>query len=128
MWYALLMISDMDRAKLKGAVKSAIRQAFSRSDSYKGFLELHRIEWYAGKRLRVSYPCACCGHKFPKKDIQVDHIVPIGYGAYTGLEDALSYSELIYCSYDNLQILCRPCHTIKTNKEKANKSFHNAVF
>lgn len=122
------MISDMDRAKLKSAVKSAIRQAFARSGYYKNFLERHRIEWYAGKRKRVSYPCACCGKKFSKKEIQVDHIEPIGYGAYTGLGDALSYSELVYCPYENLQILCRSCHTIKTNKEKANKSFHNAVF
>lgn len=122
-------ISKKDYNKLKNAVRNQIRQAFSRSDHYKEFLELNRVEWLSGKRKRVSYKCAHCGQLFSKPDINVDHIIPIGKGTYNDISDAHAYFSLVYCSYDNLQILCKDkCHKVKTKREQSAPSFHNALF
>lgn len=120
--------SKKDIAKLKNAIRSEIRRSFSRSEHYKEFLKLHRIEWKNGNRKRVSYKCKACTKLFSSKDIQVDHIVPIGNGVYEGIEDAKRFAELVYCSYDNLQILCKECHKVKSKEEQSEKSYHNVIF
>jgi len=121
-------ISNRDKALVKNSVRSAIRKSFSRSDHYKGFLKSRRIEWRSGKRRRVSYECQICLVNHPSTNINVDHKVPLGKGVYGGLEDADSFSALVYCSWDNLQILCRECHKLKTKEEQKAPSFHNAIF
>jgi len=65
-------------------------------------------------RIAEHYQCMACKQLFPASQIQVDHIKPIGYNK--------SWDEFInnlFCEADNLQVLCKPCHKIKTNKEKA---------
>lgn len=114
--------------KVKSAVRSAIRKEFTRSDHYKEFLKLNRVEWYKGKRLRVSYKCADCSELHSGGNINVDHIIPIGSGVYNGLGDAERFYTLVFCSYDNLQVLCKDCHKVKTKLENKSKSFHNAEF
>ena len=132
-------ITPKDYNKVKNAIKSTIRQQFSRSDHYKKFLESKRIEWKekvisektfkVSYRKRVSYRCVGCNELISAKSVNVDHITPIGHGVYQNIEDALKLYKLVYCSWDNLQILCKEkCHKRKTKKENENKSFHNAEF
>lgn len=67
-------------------------------------------------RLAEHYTCANCQNEFPATQVQVDHIIPIGYDK--------SWDEWInglYCEKENLQVLCKPCHKIKTQLEKNNK-------
>jgi 5-methylcytosine-specific restriction endonuclease McrA len=67
-------------------------------------------------RLAQFFRCASCGNEYTAKDIQVDHIVPIGYDK--------SWDEFIhglFCERDNLQALCVTCHKKKTKEEKKNK-------
>lgn len=121
-------MNKKDEALCKNAVRSAIRKAFTRSDYYKEFLAMHRIEWYAGKRKRVSYECKKCKEKVSSSDINVDHIIPIGRGVYNGIEDAHYFYSLVFCPYSNLQILCKTCHKQKSAQERKNPSYHNARF
>ncbi|HET8689281.1 MAG TPA: hypothetical protein VFM18_21935 [Methanosarcina sp.] len=61
--------------------------------------------------------CNECGGEFPAKDVQVDHIHPV-IDPYIGF---ITWDEVIrrmFCEKDGFQILCKGCHTIKTNKEK----------
>lgn len=121
-------LTKKDISLVKNSVRSAIRKSFSRSEQYKSFLNANRIEWYAGRRKRVSFKCAICEDKYGRGDIQVDHINPIGKGVYSSLEDAMRFFKLVYCTHDNLQILCKPCHKVKTRGEQANPSFDNMEF
>ncbi len=121
-------ISKKDYNLCKNAVRSAIRKSFSRSEHYKGFLKLHRIETHVGKRFRVFYKCNECEGLCPQNQINVDHINPIGKGVYNGIEDAKSFYELVYCPYSNLQILCKECHSLKTKRENKSPSFSNMIF
>lgn len=74
----------------------------------------------AQKKARISrgkYRCALCGgENFGPKDIQADHIRPV-INPHTGFTDYNSYIERLFCDESGYQILCRPCHTVKSSKE-----------
>ena len=71
-------------------------------------------------RLAKHYKCAECKDDFPASETQVDHMIPLvdpcGFTTWD------SFIERLYCEEDNLQLLCKPCHQIKTNSEKAARS------
>jgi len=69
-----------------------------------------------GERFKYIYPCAECEEWFQDKEVQVDHIV--GAGSLNEYSDLPRFVERLFCEPDNLQILCKPCHLIKTKKEK----------
>lgn len=117
-----------DEIKLKNGLRGEIRKQFARSESYKSFIKSNRIEVQEGNRLRVFYKCAICSGLNPIKEINVDHIKPIGRGVLSSLSDILKFIDLVYCSHDNLQIVCKPCHSHKTKIENSNPSFDNVIF
>ena len=72
-------------------------------------------------RIAKHYTCSHCGFDFPAKDVQVDHINPIvSTGGFTTWDDLI---ENLFCEKEFLQVLCKPCHKIKSlqeNKERRN--------
>lgn len=65
------------------------------------------------KRTAKLYLCAQCKEENSSKDVQVDHVEPIGP---TKTWD--EFIERLFCEKDNLQVLCKPCHKKKTKEEK----------
>jgi len=72
-------------------------------------------------RLAQHFQCACCKKDFPAKDVNVDHILPV-VDPKLGFVSWDVYIERLYCEKENFQILCRDCHTIKTQKEKKTRA------
>ena len=72
-----------------------------------------------GKRGLYRYLCNHCGLKFKDKEVEVDHIV--GAGSLNTYQDLPAFVERLFCEEDNLQVLCKPCHLVKTNAEKKKK-------
>lgn len=73
------------------------------------------------KEARVSrgvYECNMCKACFKIKETVVDHITPIVDPAL-GFTDWNDYIEKMFCDQDGLQVLCKPCHKIKTDAENA---------
>ena len=70
-------------------------------------------------RIAKHYTCSCCGFDYPAKDIQVDHrspVVPVtGFTTWDDLIDNL------FCEADGLQILCKPCHSVKSKAENTER-------
>lgn len=67
-------------------------------------------------RVAQHFLCAECQKDYPAKQVEVDHIVPIG--------TEKTWDEFInglFCEAENLQVLCKPCHKDKTLKEKKKK-------
>lgn len=64
-------------------------------------------------RLAQHYLCASCNSEFTQKDVQVDHVAPIGTGKTWD-----EFIDGLFCEKENLQVLCIPCHKIKSLKEK----------
>jgi hypothetical protein len=71
----------------------------------------------ATKRQCMHYTCNMCNGDFPSKDVNVDHIDPVVDPA-TGFVDWNTFIERLFCSEDNLQVLCSKCHTEKTKQER----------
>jgi 5-methylcytosine-specific restriction endonuclease McrA len=66
-------------------------------------------------RLAKHYKCNKCGDLFSSTNITVDHKIPI-----VGREGFVSWDlfiERLFCNIGNLQVLCKPCHALKTKKE-----------
>jgi 5-methylcytosine-specific restriction endonuclease McrA len=73
---------------------------------------------------RVRFPCAICGKKVSRSSIRRDHIDPVinpetGFPlTQLGEDDWNVYIKRLFCSGDNIQLICKPCHDGKTKKEK----------
>ena len=71
----------------------------------------------ATKRLAEHYKCASCGKEYPAKEVNVDHIAPV-VCPKDGFIDWDVFIKRLFCSKDNLQVLCSTCHTKKTEMER----------
>lgn len=79
-------------------------------------------------RIAQHYKCAHCGGSFPVKEVAIDHIEPIvPLTGFTTWDDVISRA---LCEKDGFQILCKPCHDIKSKEEnlarKENKLSSNS--
>jgi 5-methylcytosine-specific restriction endonuclease McrA len=107
-------------ARFRSFVVSALRTATRRwPPKYKALKEA-----YAGRKtnkktnkLAMHYKCACCKKEFVAADVQVDHILPV-VNTKTGFTTWEEYINNMFCEKENLQVLCKPCHSIKTQEEK----------
>lgn len=104
--------------KERGMILGAIRKAFSRSETARKVREAARAK-SKGPRGGAQYTCASCKAISSISGINVDHIspvVPVGK-SYTDF----TWDQLIarlWCCEDNLQVLCKKCHNLKTKEEK----------
>lgn len=70
--------------------------------------------------------CYLCGKDFLQKDLQVDHIK--GENPLTEITDIQSFVESMTClGLNDLALVCKPCHNIKTYAEKQGISFEQAA-
>lgn len=103
----------MKKFTLKSFIIATLRRASYR---YPGRTEALK----AARIARNQYKCAHCGMIFGRKEIQIDHIKPIIDPA-VGFVSWDSYIEGLFCEPDNLQVLDKICHKIKTDNERAQK-------
>ena len=69
------------------------------------------------KRQKKEYKCAGCKKYFKRADVQIDHI--IGCGSLKSYEDIVPFIERMNRENPkDYQVLCKPCHQVKTNKER----------
>lgn len=60
------------------------------------------------------YRCQMCNELHEK--IQIDHIIPVGSAknAYGDYDWNTFIDKLLYCTPENLQALCKECHSAKS--------------
>ncbi len=69
--------------------------------------------------------CALCKQMYGLKDIEVDHLT--GNHSLRNMDDLRAFIEaMIMVSYDDLQLVCKTCHKIKSYAEKQGISFEEA--
>ena len=69
----------------------------------------------SNKRAKWQYQCNECKDWFLDKETQIDHITPVG--SLKCAEDLAGFLERL-TPEDGFQLLCKPCHQIKTNEER----------
>jgi len=110
-------------ARFRSFVTSALRAASRRwPPKYKALKEafVGRKENKKTGKLAMHYKCAKCKKHFVAIDVQVDHIYPV-VDPKIGFIGWDSFIDRIFCEIENLQVLCKPCHKVKTEEEKAER-------
>ena len=106
--------------RLKSFITSGLRSMFRRwppkFDTLKEAKAGKQINTVSG-RLAEHYQCSNCKEFFPAKQVQVDHIDPV-VDPVKGFIDWNTFIDRLLCPKENLQVLCKPCHLIKTKIEK----------
>jgi 5-methylcytosine-specific restriction endonuclease McrA len=124
---------------LKTFLVQTLRGAFRKTPMYQEAKNRAKEEYFVpsktGKPMRrIRYICASCNGRFfdkpGTKEIAVDHIIPIiqtNKNYKTLHEFIIDFVIGLFCSIDNLQILCnyagerdgkKSCHKIKTANER----------
>ena len=98
-------------------IRSALRRAWTKYPvRYQVMNKVRQPYTGADKRTKWVYPCAHCSLLFKATEINVDHIKPAG--SLKCYEDLPKFISTLFCEEDNLQVLCKQCHDIKTKQEK----------
>ncbi len=97
--------------------RSALRAAWLRWPPRAEALKMAKRPYKGNnKRQKWEYTCNSCLGTFMQKEVQVDHIIPAG--SFLCKEDHRRFVCGLFCEVDELQILCKPCHSIKTAGER----------
>ena len=67
--------------------------------------------------------CAECEDILAKGQYAVDHIEPV-VNVKLGFEGFDNMYEALFCPATNLQVLCKPCHLVKTRRENSARRKH----
>lgn len=109
--------------RLRSFITSTIRGGFRRFppkfDVLKEAYTVTKTNIASGREAK-HYKCALCCKDFPAKEVQVDHIEPI-VEPEVGFVSWDLFVERLFCSKENLQVLCKKCHLGKTKEEKSRK-------
>lgn len=107
-------------ARYNSFVKSAIRSMSGRwpvkYDAMKKAQVGIMINEKTGRKA-MHYKCACCGLNFPAKEVQVDHIEPLVPTDGASQNDWNIIIGRALVEVDGFQVLCKPCHKVKTSEE-----------
>lgn len=118
-------------------IKGALRRAFSKSPVLKQALDKVRKEepWIKkdgtkALKPRVTYKCADCGKYYGRTKVQCDHKIPVmplegALGKDFNWQDVID--RLFVQDASELQILCKGCHSEKTNEENAERRQAKAI-
>lgn len=69
------------------------------------------------KRLKKEYQCAKCKEWFPRKEVEIDHLIPCG--SLKCYDDIVPFiKNLTQEDPKSYQILCKPDHLNKTLEER----------
>lgn len=109
----------MTESAFWGFIRSSLRKA----SMYWKPLQQCKLEarraFKGSGRQKWEYQCNECKKWFMEKNIQVDHIVDAG--SLKSGDDLKSFVERCFVEAGGYQVLCKPCHQIKTNAVREEK-------
>ena len=111
-------------ARVRSFIRSNIRKMHSKWPPYLAAKKAGRRNKpdNVPGRHKFEYQCAHCKQWFQEKDIEMDHIIPLG--AVCGEGDELRFEEIgpfverMLVGSDGYVKLCKPCHQVVTNEER----------
>lgn len=106
------------KARYFSFIRGLLRSGFTR------YPVKHQVKVAARRKKkgtrRFEYKCADCKKWYPNSQTEVDHIEPAG--SLKDYSDLPGFVERLYCEADNLQVLCKACHHIKTQEERSKRN------
>ena len=114
---------EWTEARFRSFITSALRAASRRwPPKYKSLKEAFvgkKVNAKTGK-IAMHYKCVTCDGIFVAADVQVDHVLPV-VDPKVGFVSWDMFIDRIFCEIENLQVMCKPCHKVKTELEKAER-------
>lgn len=110
-------------ARFRGFIVSALRAASRRWGQKYASLDLAFTQRKTNNKtglLAKHFKCASCSCEFIASDVQVDHINPV-VDPKVGFTTWDEYINRMFCEVDGYQVLCKPCHKVKTDREKSER-------
>jgi len=77
------------------------------------------------KRVKSVGQCQICNEWFANSSLQVDHIQQAG-GIGNSWEGYFNWMYDLLADKDNMQLVCKPCHLVKTHADRLGVSFDEA--
>lgn len=115
-------------------LRGQMRKAWSRHPIKNAYKMSRRTRAAVGKKMDKAtgkpqlvwaLPCDQCKHVFPQNNVEVDHIIRAGsFKCWADCERWLM--ALMQINFASLQLLCKPCHKIKSYAETHNVTFEEA--
>lgn len=115
------------KAKYVAFLRGLIRKGWSTYPIKNEFNKANRVRKVNPKTGKMCYGhhCALCGEFFAQNDIQCDHLK--GHNKFTDISDAESYMKaMFFINFEDLQAVCKPCHSIKSYADSKNITFEEA--
>jgi len=102
-------------AKFWSFVRSGLRVKWTRwPPKYEALNDVRRT--VTGKRHRFEYQCSACKDFFKQKEVEVDHIQPVG--SLNDYKDLPGFVERLFTSKQGLRVVCKPCHKEITQRNR----------
>lgn len=107
-------------------LRSAIRSVWMRHPTKLSLLYKNTIvDDNPSTRTKWLFPCAICKGEFKGADVEVDHI--FGENSLKSLDDLREFVEkILWVRWEDLRILCKPCHGYETYSERYGVTFEQA--
>ena len=98
--------------------KNELRKAFRRWHGNNECKKKARID-------RGQYVCKKCEQIFKEKETEVDHREPVVPLDTPGKEQSMDeYVKRLFVEVEELDLLCKPCHKIKSSQEMSMRKFY----
>ena len=112
--------------KLCSDLRSAIRAVWMKHDTKLSYLYERTVpDMNPDTRTKWLVQCECCKEMFKLGDVEINHLK--GENPLRTLDDVLPFAQSILgVSYDDIEILCKPCHSIFTYAERYGVSLEAA--
>ena len=75
---------------------------------------------------RGWYKCAMCSDDFKREEVDIDHVHPV-VSLKDGFNSWDEYINSLFCPVDGFQILCKSCHSVKTQLEDTMRMQYKGV-
>lgn len=95
-------------ARFWGFVRSKLRAGWVNWPPRYDALAAAKRNAEPGQRHKFEYQCAICKCWHKQKDVEVDHIIPIG--SLKSLEELPVFVDRLFAPADKLRVVCKPCH------------------
>lgn len=102
-------------AKFWGFLRSGLRSKWLRWPP-RTYALLAARTTVSGKRHRFEYTCSACNNKFKQKEVEVDHIQPVG--SLKDYDQLPEFVARLFVNEAKLRIVCKPCHKTITSEER----------
>ena len=120
-------MSEWSSGKLRTFITGVLRSGFRKFPAKYETLKAASV----GKKVNVKtnriaehFKCEVCKKDYPAKEVNVDHILAV-VCPVEGFVNWDVYIKRMFCGKENLQVLCKTCHDLKSAEERKVRKENN---